>query len=64
MRLMDFVMKKYIFSLLTLLQITYFNTLSCCPCGFSPEDQRPFFEQYDIENTSENTSDTSQTEEK
>lgn len=48
---MGFVMKKYIFFIFLLAQTAYFSSLSCCPCGFSPEDQRPFFEQYDIKNT-------------
>jgi hypothetical protein len=24
-----------------------------CPCEFSPDDKRPFFEQYEIENNSD-----------
>lgn len=24
-------------------------TISACPCGFSPDDARPFFEQYEKE---------------
>jgi hypothetical protein len=37
-------MKKYIFLVISLL---YFNATLSCPCEFSPEDQRPFFEQYE-----------------
>ena len=45
-------MKKYI--LLTILSISTLNisNLSSCPCEFSSEDQRPFFEQYEIEKNS------------
>jgi hypothetical protein len=50
---MGFVMKKYIFFIFTLMQPAYFSDLSCCPCSFSLVDQRPFFEQYDIKNTSD-----------
>lgn len=49
---MGFVMKKYIFYFLTI-HILYVSMLSCCPFSFSPEDQRPFFEQYDIKTTSD-----------
>lgn len=43
-------MKKSIAYLLTFISIWHANTLVCCPQGFSSNDQRPFFEQYDPKN--------------
>jgi len=53
-KIIGFVMKKYIFLMISMF---YSNTMLCCPFQFCPEDQRPFFEQY------ETTSITSQTKE-
>jgi len=39
-------MRKYI---LFVFLIIGARDLSPCPCEFSPEDQRPFFEQYETE---------------
>jgi hypothetical protein len=50
---MVFVMKKYVFLFFMIISSSYMHTISCCPFGFSPEDQRPFFEQY--EDTSQNS---------
>ena len=41
-------MKKHIFLMISLLS---FNGMLCCPFQFCPEDQRPFFEQYDYVTT-------------
>ena len=55
---MVFVMKKYVFLFFTIMAFSFMHTISCCPFGFSPEDQRPFFEQY------EDSSSTAQEKEK
>ena len=39
-------MRKYILFIFFLMGA---RSLSPCPCEFSPDDQRPFFEQYEIE---------------
>lgn len=45
-------MKQYFF----LLTIALITLSACgCPCGFSPDDPRPFFEQYEIENNNNTT---------
>ena len=44
---MEFVMKKYIFYLF-MVNIVHIHITACCPFSFSPEDQRPFFEQYNL----------------
>jgi hypothetical protein len=43
-------MKNSTFYLLTFISTWYANFLICCPQGFSSNDQRPFFEQYDQKN--------------
>jgi len=43
-KIIGFVMKKYIFLMISML---YSSTMLCCPFQFCPEDQRPFFEQYE-----------------
>ncbi len=43
-------MKKHI--LLFLINIFIITSASSCPCEFSPDDERPFFEQYEIETNS------------
>lgn len=40
-------MKKYAFIFFIFIITAFTPHVSCCPYGFSPEDQRPFFEQYD-----------------
>lgn len=47
-------MKKYSFLLCAMISFLYACGVTCCPCEFSPEDKRPFFEQYeDISSTSQ-----------
>ncbi len=41
-------MIKYLFFAFIIINALYNNLLSC-PCEFSPDDERPFFEQYEIE---------------
>ena len=43
-------MKKHIFSLLIIINICTVSITLSCPCEFSSDDERPFFEQYEIEN--------------
>ncbi len=43
-------MKNSTLYLLTFISTWYANAVWCCPQGFSPHDQRPFFEQYDPKN--------------
>jgi hypothetical protein len=51
-KIIGFVMKKDIMHFFILTIIFCASTITCCPCEFSPEDQRPFFEQYeDISST-------------
>jgi hypothetical protein len=38
---------KYFIILTTIITVLFINHLSSCPFEFSPDDQRPFFEQYD-----------------
>lgn len=40
-------MKEYILFFCTIIGLSYASIITCCPCEFSPEDQRPFFEQYE-----------------
>ena len=40
-------MRKHIFLAIIGINILNSSIISCCPCDFSPEDQRPFFEQYE-----------------
>ena len=42
-------MKKYILYACLVIHVVYINNLLACPCEFSSEDERPFFEQYEIE---------------
>jgi len=42
-------MKKYTFSFFICVHIFCAHTTFSCPYHFSPDDQRPFFEQYEIE---------------
>jgi hypothetical protein len=44
-------MRKYIFFVFIMMNAMHIGTISSCPCGFSPDDKRPFFEQYEIEIT-------------
>lgn len=44
-------MRKYIFFVFIMMNAMHIGTISSCPCGFSPDDKRPFFEQYEIETT-------------
>ena len=43
------IMKKYLIIIVMISNIHIAN-LSPCPCEFSPDDQRPFFEQYEVKN--------------
>ncbi|HLC07016.1 MAG TPA: hypothetical protein VJJ26_02395 [Candidatus Babeliales bacterium] len=54
-------MKKYILSFFIYANILCVHTTFSCPYNFSPDDQRPFFEQYEIEN---NIATTEEKEEK
>jgi hypothetical protein len=46
-------MRKYILFAVLFTSALRINSISSCPCGFSPDDKRPFFEQYEVEtNTS------------
>lgn len=40
-------MEKRAVFLCTLLNVFCISAVIACPCGFSPNDQRPFFEQYE-----------------
>jgi len=42
-------MKKYILCITISASLLILSQTSPCPCEFSPEDQRPFFEQYETE---------------
>ncbi|HLW72704.1 MAG TPA: hypothetical protein VKR54_01515 [Candidatus Babeliales bacterium] len=42
-------MRKYIFFTFIITSALHMRSLSSCPCEFSPEDKRPFFEQYEVE---------------
>lgn len=47
-------MRKYIFFIFIIVHGLQINNITACPCEFSSDDERPFFEQYDIEtNTSQ-----------
>ena len=43
----DAVMKKHFLLLFFATSLLSLTTVSACPCGFSPDDARPFFEQYE-----------------
>ncbi len=45
-------MRKYIFFIFIIINILHVTNLMPCPCEFSADDERPFFEQYEIENKS------------
>jgi hypothetical protein len=49
-KIMSTVMKKTFFLLFVITSALYTHTISCCPFQFCPEDQRPFFEQYEETN--------------
>jgi len=40
-------MKKHFFLFFIVINVLSIPIVICCPCEFSPEDQRPFFEQYE-----------------
>jgi hypothetical protein len=40
-------MKKHFLLLSFATSMLSLSALSACPCGFSPDDARPFFEQYE-----------------
>lgn len=40
-------MKKQIVLFFYTIALLYAPIMMSCPCEFSPEDQRPFFEQYE-----------------
>ncbi len=40
-------MKKYLLLLIAILNIAIITIASACPYEFSPDDARPFFEQYE-----------------
>jgi hypothetical protein len=42
-------MRKYIFFVFIMTNVLLINDISSCPCGFSSDDKRPFFEQYEVE---------------
>jgi hypothetical protein len=44
-------MKKHFLLLSFATSILIITIISACPCGFSPDDARPFFEQYEKEET-------------
>jgi hypothetical protein len=47
-------MIKYIFFMFVIINMLHINNLVACPCGFSPDDERPFFEQYEVGNDNTN----------
>lgn len=42
-------MREYIFFVFIITGALHISDVSSCPCGFSPDDKRPFFEQYEVE---------------
>lgn len=42
-------MRKYILFTALIISALRMSSLLSCPCEFSPEDKRPFFEQYETE---------------
>jgi len=42
-------MRIYIFLMFIITNMLHNTNLVSCPCGFSADDERPFFEQYEIE---------------
>lgn len=61
-------MKKYHVTLAIVCIVFFTQKSYCCPCNASTTDKRPFFEQYESTNntqqdeTEENTNDTIQVE--
>ncbi len=53
MKCRGMIMKKYLFSFLVFTNIVCELKIISCPYSFSPEDQRPFFEQYETENSNQ-----------
>jgi hypothetical protein len=45
-------MIKYILFIFIITNTLQNNNLISCPCEFSCDDERPFFEQYEVENNS------------
>jgi predicted secreted protein len=45
-------MRKYIFLMFIIMSALHNNNLVSCPCEFSADDERPFFEQYEVEDNS------------
>lgn len=48
----DITMRNYILFVFIIANTLHMNNLWSCPCEFAPDDERPFFEQYEIENNS------------
>jgi len=48
-------MKCHFLLLIFIINIVIINAILTCPCEFSPEDTRPFFEQYETETTPQPT---------
>jgi hypothetical protein len=46
-------MNKHIFSLFITVIICTTNITLSCPCEFSSDDERPFFEQYEIKSNTQ-----------
>jgi hypothetical protein len=44
------MMKKYLLLLTYVITFSFFTNNLACPCEFSSDDARPFFEQYENEN--------------
>jgi hypothetical protein len=57
-------MKKHFLLLSLATSMLIINTISACPCGFSPDDARPFFEQYEKEVAPQQTIDENEKEQK
>jgi hypothetical protein len=45
-------MRKYMFLTFIIMNMLQSSNLLSCPCEFSADDERPFFEQYEIEDNS------------
>lgn len=48
-------MRNYVLFVFIVTSALCINSISACPCGFSPDDKRPFFEQYEAENNTVTT---------
>ena len=57
-------MKKRFLLLSFTANMLVITTVSACPCGFSPDDARPFFEQYEKEETPQQPIDENEKEQK